>query len=189
MPMTPDTGHGLRVNLMRSKSQCIYAAIVAFTAPTVASAGTLWSIYWLSNPQPCTGIMGGLQGPVVSSYYKPCQVRGVSVSICPGTVPFSGPWNSDAEIRVVGYQIVMILSSATVQGVMEVGSARTAPPDGADIFAATAGVGTNSKAGFFPDETGIPQGKMPDYAHFDVYAACDAGGQFQALVNIFYSSP
>jgi hypothetical protein len=84
----------------------------------------------------------------------------------------------------------MILSSSASQGVMEVGSYRTAPADGADVFATTAGVGTNSKTGFFPAGLGIPQGNNPGQAHFDIYAACDgAGAQFQALVNIYYTNP
>lgn len=140
---------------------CLLVGIAASVLPTFAYAETLWSIMWLSNSQPCTGIMSGLRGPIISSYYKPCAIMGTNVSICPGTIEFSGPWNDNAAITVVGYAITMILSSPSSQGVMEIGSARTVPPDAADVFATTAGVGTNSRAGFFPAGIGIPHQGMP----------------------------
>jgi hypothetical protein len=156
-----------------------------------AEAAALWGIYWVSNPQPCKGILSGFAGPVISSYYKPCRINGVDVSICPGTSAPSPPWDANAAITIVGYEITMILSSATSQGVMEVGSGHRDPVDGADVFAMTGGVGTSSKVGFFPSGVGIPQGNSPGYAHFDIYAACDGGpsAQFQTIVNIYYTSP
>lgn len=88
---------------------------------------------------------------------------------------------------MIGYEISLILSLPTAQWIMEVGSFHTSPPDGADVFATTSGVGTSTKSGFFPAGIGIPQRGNAD-AHFDIYAACETG-QFQALVSIYYTTP
>jgi hypothetical protein len=167
---------------------------VWLTLMAQAEAATLWGIYWISNVSPCGNtIHAGLAGPLLSHFYPLCKIKDVSVSICPQPKIYpSYPWDNDASITIVGYEIALMLSSPTSQGVMEVGSGHGG--DGADILAVTAGVGTNSKAAFFPAATGVPQGAVsysPGYQHFDIYAVCDGGPSqsMQALVNIYYTSP
>lgn len=67
-----------------------FAGAVSGMVPTLAASATMWSINWLSNPQPCMGIQGGLAGPVISSQYPVCALGGVQVSICLGTTKNAG---------------------------------------------------------------------------------------------------
>lgn len=159
-----------------------------------AETAALNGIKWLSNPQPRRGLMGGLGGPVISSYYAmPCASGGIQESICPGMRDSGEPWDENTSkgggpgIPIVGYDVTLILSSQSVQGVMEVGQAGG---NNADIFGVTAGVGANNRSEFFPTGTGIVNGpKLHVNSHFDVYVASDGNGTFQALVNIYYTSP
>jgi len=112
------------------------------------------------------------------------MVNGVAVSICPRPY-FPYPFDQGRPITIVGYEIVQILTEPTAQGYMVVGSGHGG--DGADVFAMTGGIGTNSKAGFFPPGIGIAQGKERS-AHIDAYGFCTSGTQ-RAIVNIFYTSP
>jgi hypothetical protein len=91
---------------------------------------------------------------------------------------------------VVGYQLIQQLTDPTASGWMAIGSGN-AQVNGPDIFAMTAGVGTNAHSDMLPDG-GFPVAPSPTYpggySHFDVYGVCDKGSQ-QAIVNIFYTSP
>jgi hypothetical protein len=181
------------MNIMRNVRAFFVALLVTGSLATPVRAAAMWGIYWLSNPIPCGQALGagaGLAGPIISSYYKSCEVNGTKVSICPGTLGDTSPWDTGKSITVVGYELTCMVSSPSAQCTAEVGSA-DGKSDGADVFATTAGVGTNSKAAFFPAGVGIPQGDAPRYAHFDVYAACDGGPNttMQMLVNIYYTSP
>lgn len=164
----------------------IAAATLALWAPAcMAQTKALWSIYWLSDKLPCEGYW---TKPMTSASMQCPQAGDVRVSICPRPKKYPDyPYDQGRSITIVGYQIVQILSVPTANGYMVVGSYHG--DDGADIFAMTAGVGTNRATGNLPEGTGIAQGTQgqPD-AHIDVYGVCDSGTQ-QALVNIFYTSP
>ena len=149
-----------------------------------ASAADLWSIEWTSDMMPChSSVADGLHGPVIGSLYPACMFDVYRVSICPKNVTNkSWPYENGKPITVVGYSLVMILTDAHSQGIMEVGSGHG---DGPDVFAMTAGVGSNSQAGSFAPN-GFPQGAS-EASHFDVYASCDGTGQWQGLVRIYYS--
>lgn len=165
----------------------VFTIALVLWAPTcVAQTKTLWSIFWLSDKLPCEGYW---TKPMTAVSVQCPLVAGVKVSICPRPkdLPYY-PYDQGKPITVVGYQIAQILSSPTSNGYMVLGSNHSS--DGADIFALTAGVGSNSKSGLLPPGTGLSQGdpkSHPD-AHFDVYGVCDSGTQ-QALVNILYTSP
>ena len=86
----------------------------------------------------------GATGPLISSYYSRCVIGDKAVSICPGqTISGSNsnqPWDRAKSITVIGYQVSMILSSPTAQGIIQVGSWSLS--SGADVFATTSGIGT-----------------------------------------------
>ena len=95
----------------------IAAALVRFVSSV--SAATIYSINWLSDPQPCASVLESpLGGPIISKYYASCNFEGMPVSICPG---MSGgpnlqqPWHARAEIRIVGYQLSVILPDPTTK--------------------------------------------------------------------------
>ena len=119
----------------------------------------------------------------------PCFNKTDAVSICPRPKDYPlYPYDQGKPITIIGYEIVQILTLPTSNGYMVVGSYHGG--DGADIFAMTGGVGTNSKVGSFPNGIGLPQGTRTGAIddHIDVYGFCDSGMQ-QALVNILYTSP
>jgi hypothetical protein len=161
-------------------------AILFGTAPCLAQTKPLWSIYWLSDKLPCEGYWG----KPMTAAAAPCgKVGDSTISICPRPQDYPYPYNQGKPITIVGYQIVHILTEAMANGHMVVGSQHGG--DGADVFASTGGVGTNSKSAMFPPGTGLPQGEMsdqPGVSHIDVYGWCDSGMQ-QALVILLYTSP
>lgn len=158
-----------------------------------ATSAELYSVYWLSNPQPCQGLIGaGMTGPVVSTTYPPCSLAGISLSICRNTVPSvdNDPWQAGGPITIIGYSLGIWLSQSTASGSIAIGQAGG---EGPDIFATLSAVGTRSITEWLPAGSGIPipNNSTPKghNAHFDVYAGCDGAGQFQALVSIYYTSP
>jgi hypothetical protein len=164
------------------------AALVGVVS--TASATTLYSVNWLSDPQPCApALKSTLDGPIISKYYAPCDFDGTPVSICPG---MSGgpnlqqPWHAGAEINIVGYQLSVMLPEPTTKAIVEVGSFRR-KNDGADIFATLSATGTTTDKEWFPAGMSIPQGG--DGAHIDVYASCGGAGTFAVLMTIFYTVP
>jgi hypothetical protein len=164
----------------------IAAALVGFVSSV--SAATIYSINWLSDPQPCASVLESpLGGPIISKYYASCNFEGMPVSICPG---MSGgpnlqqPWHARAEISIVGYQLSVILPDPTTKAIVEVGSSRP-KNDGADIFATLSATGTTTDQQWFPSGLSIPQGG--DGAHIDVYASCGGAGTFAVLLTIFYT--
>jgi hypothetical protein len=164
----------------------IASAFVLFVTASLAQTKSIWSIYWLSDKLPCDGYWGK---PMTAASSKQCpKVGDIVVSICPRPEQYPYPYDQGKPITIVGYEIVQILTVPTANGYMVVGSGHGG--DGADIFAMTGGVGTNSKAGSFPNGVGLPQGTRPGETgdHIDVYGVCDSGMQ-QALVNILYTSP
>lgn len=171
------------------RSLCV-GAIALFGLMSSSVATTLYSINWVSDPRPClSSIESVLQGPLISSYYSRCVIGDKAVSICPGqTISGSNsnqPWDRAKSITVIGYQVSMILSSPTAQGIIQVGSWSLS--SGADVFATTSGIGTATAKDWLPSGTGIPQGGKG--AHFDIYASCGGPGTYSAFVTIFYTSP
>jgi hypothetical protein len=160
-----------------------------------AAQQATYSIEWQSQPQPCNGSMvNGLPGPLLSNLYPICQPSNyqMALSMCRSTFANtqinSEPWATGAAITVIGYQLTMLLSAASAQGVAEIGEAGG---NGPDIFAETAGVGTSISKQWWPAGDGIsfpPASKNPN-SHFDVYTACDGGAAFQVLAHIYYTSP
>lgn len=165
----------------------IVLASLLLASPCVAETKPLWSIFWLSDLLPCEGYWG----KPMTAESSPCEKSsGIALSICPRPKQYPlYPYDNGKPITVVGYQLAQILTVPTANGYMVIGSAHIA--DAADIFAMTAGVGTNSKSAIFPEGIGLPQGprgEPPGYGYFDVYGVCDSGKQ-RALVNILYTSP
>jgi hypothetical protein len=171
---------------------CAVAAL-GLLADINAQAAQLHSIYWLSDSQPCHGLVGnGMPGPVVSSSYPPCSIGGINISICRNTVPTvdDDQWQEGGPITVLGSSISLWLSQPDASGSMVVGQAGG---DGPDVFATLSTVGTRSITQWLPPGDGI---SIPDNstrrgknAHFDIYAGCEGTGKFQALVSIYYASP
>jgi hypothetical protein len=133
-----------------------------------------------------------MPGPVVSKYYSSCSLAGIQLSICRDTVSSvdNDPWQAGRPITVLGYSLSMWMDQSNANFSAVIGQAGG---DGPDIFAALSGVGTRSMMAWLPAGYGI---SFPDIstarganAHFDVYAGCDGGGQFQTLVSIYYTSP
>jgi hypothetical protein len=159
---------------------------ILFGTASCSQTKPLWSIYWLSDKLPCDGYW---VKPMTATAAPCFKVADITVSICPRPEDHPYPFDQGKPITIVGYQIVHILTVATANGYMVVGSAHEG--DGADVFASTGGVGTNSKSDMFPPGTGLPQGKrsdQPGAPYIDVYGWCDSGMQ-QALVNLLYTSP
>jgi hypothetical protein len=171
---------------------CLVAAL-GLLADISAQAAQLHSIYWLSDSEPCHGLVGvGMPGPVVSSSYPPCTLRGIKISICRNTVPTvdNDQWQAGGPITVLGYSVGLWLSQSDAGGSLVVGQAGG---NGPDVFAILSTVGTRSITEWLPPGDGISipdnstlQGKN---AHFDIYAGCEGTGKFQALVSIYYASP
>lgn len=183
------------------KRLLVLTALALATLSISASATTpFYSIYWLSNPRPCTGnpATAGLPGPVVSTYYAPCYQGTYELSICRSFGGNGAPWGLNQSITVIGYSITMELTSPTANGVAVAGIFGSTT----DIFAKTAGVGTNNATEFYPPGTGItiPSGdsnlngggapnSLGDVSHIDVYANCDVGGSYAVYLSVFYTSP
>src|SRR5262245_20081241 len=177
----------LRGNMSSKFGAASFVSAVLFgTAPCLAQTKPLWSIYWLSDKLPCEG---HLVKPMTNAA-APCgKVGDITVSICPRPQDYPYPFDQGKPITIVGYQIVQILTVATANGYMVVGSHHGG--DGADVFASTGGVGTNSNSDMFPPGTGLRQGGRSDQSgvsYIDVYGWCDSGMQ-QALVILLYTSP
>lgn len=176
---------------MRLLIWILVAGFFLLGSVTAQATKALWSLYWESNPYPCLGLApnapASMAGPLMSRYWAngQCNVSGVPVSICPDPLR-QDPWDQAQLVTVVGYDVTCAVTSPSSQCLAEIGSAHSG--DGADVFARTAGIGSNNKAGVFPGDTGIPQGAVASQ-HFDIYAACDGNATMQVLVHIFYTSP
>jgi hypothetical protein len=130
-------------------------ATLAFGPAFPARAG-VWSIYWQSDVTPCTA-----PGPMVNSTY-PFTVGGSVVSIMPRPTAYPYyPYDQGQPITVVGYQLIQQLTDPTASGWMAIGSGN-AQVNGPDIFAMTAGVGTNAHSDMLPDG-GFPVAPSPTY--------------------------
>jgi hypothetical protein len=153
---------------------------------STGSATTLYSINWLSDPEPCLPIMASpLHGPIISKQYKECRYPDLvdyPLSICPGQgVGF--PWDRNEPILIVGYHLSAILSSPDTKAIVEIGTASNW--GSADVFATASGTGTfTSKEWFLPGMV-VPTGG--DHARIDVYASCAGAGTIAVLVTIFYT--
>lgn len=174
--------------------QSVALTIALFFWTMARAASPMYSIQWESQGQPCLGsVEKRLAGPIASALYRPCAIGKYKPSICPGMLHSGQPWDQSTiagggpGITIVGYEVTMILSSSSSQGIMEVGQFGGRA---ADIVATTSGVGTSTKQGWFPRGVGIINGpKLAKNSHFDVYAACDGTGTFSALVRLYYTSP
>ena len=181
------------LDLERMPTRIGYLIVTACLLASTANAAQLYSVYWLSDPQPCHGLVGkGMPGPIVSKSYPPCSLSGINLSICRNTVSSvdNDPWEAGGPITVVGYSVSLWLTQQNANGSMVVGQAGG---DGPDIFATLSTVGTRSLTEWLASGSGI---RIPDNstrrgsnAHFDVYAGCDGSGQLQTLVSIYYTSP
>ena len=162
--------------------KAVFALFVLALLSPAASAATIWSIWWTSDPLPCN-----YWDKPMTRAALPCNVQG-SNSICPNPNK-SDPWDQGQPITVVGWSLIQELSDPTAQGKMIVGNGMLA--SGADVFGTTAGVGTNSHSGFFPPGLGFPEGPQ---GYFDVYGTCQSGANNAVItqtawVVIYYTSP
>lgn len=159
---------------------------------SAAAATTLYSINWLSDPQPCAAaIASPLQGPIISSYYSKCIFNDATtlLSICPRQTAHATnlglPWDRGDPITIVGYHVSIILTAPDAKAIVELGTASKFT--GADVFATVSGTGTFTGKEWFPPGMEVPTGG--DGARIDVYASCGGGGTYSILVTIFYTIP
>lgn len=163
----------------------------------VQEAQELWTIYWQSMQQPATtgGILGGWQGPVISSYYAPALwPAGVSIDrrVLRGTangvaLPQAGePWAMGNAITVVGVQCQLLSDNPSARLSLIIGQACGAGPD---VFFHMAGIGCVEKTLWLPYDSRIQIDTAANIpaAHFDVYTACS--DPYNVLASIFYLAP
>lgn len=158
----------------------LFLSVLVWSA--TAGAGNLQSIYWRTDPQPCSS----MAAPVVANpaWYPHCPTNALW-SICPVSWYSGDPYNASQPITLIGWEITQVLSDPTASGAVIVGSASATP--GADIFASGAGVGSWSKNGTLP--LGLAQGgPLSNNAHIDIYDQCDRGTRQIIFVGL-YSSP
>jgi hypothetical protein len=167
------------------------ALLILLTLMSAAPAETLYSINWLSDPQPCMPVMESpLRGPIISKYYPECRIDDVEtpLSICQRQTAHAAklnlPWDSGDPILVVGYHVSVIQSSPDAKAIVELGTA--SEHRGADIFATASGNGTFTAKEWFPAGMGTPSGGHN--ARIDVYASCGGPGTFAILTTIFYTA-
>ncbi len=170
-------------------ANCLSGGVFAlFGLISASSATTLYSINWLSSPQPCSpDIQSPLHGPIVSTYYPVCHYPGfvdTPLSICPHQT-VGQPWDEGSAIFIVGYHVAVIPSSPDAKVIVEIGTA--SHYGGADVFATVSGTGTFTGKEWFPRDMGVPTGG--DRSRIDVYASCGGQGTFAILATIFYTIP